>query len=96
MVNFPWLLNCDLCSPPLLGLFFPSGPSVCFTVAFASFRNSDHVVALVSTDFPSSSKMNAPVDLTAFDYSCANWNGLWKYLWNVPVVDIFLPAKCFE
>ena len=96
MVNFPWLLNCDCCSPPLLGLFFPSGPSVCFTVAFASFRNSDHVVALVSTDFPSSSKMNAPVDLTAFDYSCANWNGLWKYLWNVPVVDIFLPAKCFE
>ena len=89
MVNFPWLLNCDCCSPPLLGLFFPSGPSVYFTVAFASFGDSDHVVALVSTDFPSNSKMNAPVHLTAFDYSCADWNGLWKYLRNVPVVDIF-------
>ena len=89
MVNFPWLLNCDCHSPPLLGLFFPSGPSVYFTVAFASFGDSDHVVALVFTDFTSNSKMNAPVHLTAFDYSCADWNGLWKYLRNVPVVDIF-------
>ena len=53
----------------LLGLFFLSGPSVYFTVVSASF-------ALVSTDFPSNSKMSAPVDLTAFDYSCADWNGL--------------------
>ena len=60
----------------LLGLFFLSGPSVYFTVVSASFGDSDHVVALVSTDFPSNSKMNAPVHLTAFDYSCADWNGL--------------------
>ena len=80
MVNFPWFLNCDCCSPPLLGLIFSSCPSVCFTVAFASFGNSGHVVASVSADFPSNLNVNAPVHLTAFDYSCADWNGLWNYL----------------
>ena len=89
MVNFPWFLNCDCCRPPLLGLIFSSCPSVCFTVAFASFGNSGHVVNSVSADFPSNLNVNALVHLTAFDYSCADWNGLWNYLKNVPVVDIF-------
>ena len=84
MVNFLWFLNCDCCSPLLF-----ARPNVCFTVAFASFGNSDYVVALVSTDFSSNSKINAHVHLTAFDYSCADWDGLWNYLRNVSVVDIF-------
>ena len=96
MVNFPWFLSCNCCSPPLLGLFLSSDPSVCFTVAFASLENSDHFIVSVSTDFSSNSKKNALVHLTAFAYSCADWDGLWNHLRNVPVVDIFKPAKFSE
>ena len=45
-------------------------------MAFASFANSDRVVVSVSTDFPSNSKKNVPVHLTAFGYPCADWDGL--------------------
>ena len=88
-LTFLILELCDCRSPPLLGLFFSSDPSICFIVAFASFGNSDHVVVSVSSDFPSNSKKNAPVNLTAFDYPSADWDGLWNYLRNVPLVDIF-------
>ena len=88
MVNFPWFLSCNCCSPPLLGLFLSYDPSVCFTVALASLGNSDHFIVSVSTDFSSNSTKNALVHSTAFAYSCADWDGLWNHLRNVPVVDI--------
>ena len=40
-------------SPALLDLFLSSDPSICFTKVFLSLGNSDHVVFLVSIDFPS-------------------------------------------
>ena len=45
MVNFPtWAPDCDSQSPTLLNLFISSDASVCSTVAFRPFGNSDHVL----------------------------------------------------
>ena len=43
----------DSHSPALLDLFISSDASICSTKAFPPLGNSDHVVVLVSTDFPS-------------------------------------------
>ena len=57
MVNFPIrFFDCDSHRPALLNLFIPSGASICPTVVFPPLRNSDHVVASVSTGFPSNYK----------------------------------------
>ena len=58
MVNFPTrILECD--SPALLNWFLSSDDSICTTMAFLPFGNSDHVVVSVSMDFPSYSLRNA-------------------------------------
>ena len=51
--------------------------------------NSNHVVVLVSIDFPINSKQDAPFHGVAYDYSRADWGGLCDHLKNVPWVDIF-------
>ena len=57
MVNFPTRIpDCDSCSPVLLGLLISSDASICSTMAFPPFGNSDHVAVSVSTDFPSNSQ----------------------------------------
>ena len=54
MVNIPTRIpDCGLHSPALLDLLISSNASICFTMAFPSLGNSDHVVVLVSIDFPS-------------------------------------------
>ena len=53
-------------------------------MAFPLLRNSDHVVVSVSIDFPINSKQDAPFRHTAYDYSCADWNGLCDHLRDVP------------
>ena len=58
------------------------------TIAFPSLGNSDHVVS-VSIDFTSNSKGNAPFHWIAYDYSCADWDGLPDQLRDVPWEDIF-------
>ena len=69
MVNFPTRIpDCDFHSPALLDLFLSSDTSICSTVAFPPFGNSDHVV-LVSIDFPSSSQQDALFHRIAYDYS---------------------------
>ena len=42
--------------------------------------NFDHVVASVSIDFRSNSQQDAPFHHIAYDYSCANWDGLHDHL----------------
>ena len=57
-------------------------------MAFLPLGNSDHVVS-VSINFPSNSQQDAPVHRVAFDYSCADWDGLCDHLRDVPWEDIF-------
>ena len=53
MVNFPTRIpDCDSHSPALLNLFISSDASICSTMTFPPFSNSDHVVVSVSIDFP--------------------------------------------
>ena len=54
---------------------------------FLPLENSDHVVFLVSTEFPSNSK-GVPFHPTAYGYSHANWQSLYDHLRVVPWKDI--------
>ena len=58
-------------------------------MAFPPMGNSDHVVVSVSIDFPSNSQQDAPFHRIAYDYSCADWDGLQDHLRDVPWEDIF-------
>ena len=58
-------------------------------MAFVPLGNSDHLVVSVSIDFPTNSKQNAPFHCIAYDYSCADWDGLRDHLRDVPWEDIF-------
>ena len=90
IVNFPTLIpDCDSHSTALLDLFLSSDASICSTMAFAPLGNSDHVVVSVSIDFPTNSQMDAPFHRIAYDYSCADWNGLCDHLRDVPWEDVF-------
>ena len=85
MVNFPTRIpGCDSISPSLLDFFLFSDASICSTVAFPPLGNSYHVVVSVSIDFPSYSQQDAPFHCIAYDYSCADWDGLLDHLRDVP------------
>ena len=58
-------------------------------MAFPSLKNSDHVFDSVSTDFPSNSQRDAAFHCIAYDYSCADWDGLCDHLRDVPWENIF-------
>ena len=45
--------DCDSCSPALLDLFISSAGSISPKTALSPLGNSEHVVAIVSVDFPS-------------------------------------------
>ena len=84
MVNFPtWIPDFDSHCPALLDFFLSSDASICSTMAFPPLGNSDHVVS-VSIDFPSYSQWDDPFHHIAYDYSCADWDGLHDYLRDVP------------
>ena len=81
MVNSPLRIpDCDSHGPALLDLCLSSGSSICSTtmgsMAVPPMGNSDHVVVLVSIDFPSNSQQDASFHRIAHDYSCADWDGL--------------------
>ena len=76
-------------SPALLDLFLFSDANICSTMAFPPLGNSDHVVVSVSIDFPINSKQDAPFHRIAYDYSCADGDGLCDHLRDVPWKDIF-------
>ena len=58
-------------------------------MAFPPLVNFSHVFVSVSIDFPSNSKRDAPFHSIAYDYSCADWDGLRDHLRDVPWEDIF-------
>ena len=90
MVNFPtWIPDCDFHSPAVFDLFISSDTSVCSTMAFPPLGNSDHIVVLVSIDFPTNSQQDAPFHHIAYDYSHADWDGLRDHLRDFPRKDIF-------
>ena len=53
-------------------------------MAFIPLGNSDHVVASVSIDCPSNSQRDALFHGKAYDYSCADWDGLRDHIRDVP------------
>ena len=81
--------DCDSHSPALLDLFISSDASICSTMAFPLLGNSDHVVVFISIDFPINSKQDSPFHCVAYDYSLADWDGLWDHLRDVPWENIF-------
>ena len=58
-------------------------------MAFPPLGNSDHVVVSVSIDFPINLKQDTPFHCVAYNYSCADWDGLHDHLRDVPWEDIF-------
>ena len=81
MVYFPAQIpDCASHSPALLDLFISSDNSICSIKAFPPLRNPDHVVVSVSIDFPINSKQYALSHCIAYDYSCADWDGLCDHL----------------
>ena len=90
MVNFPNRIpDCDSHSPAPLDFFLSSDTSICSSMAFPPLRNSDHVAVSDSVDFPINSKQNAPCHCIAYDYSCADWEGLCDHFRDIPWEDIF-------
>ena len=57
-------------------------------MAFPPLVNSDHVVVSVSIDFPSNYQQDTLFHCIAYDYSCADWDGLRDHLRDVPWDDI--------
>ena len=57
-------------------------------MASPTLGNSDVVVS-ASIDFPINSKQDAPFHHVAYDYSCADWDGLCDHLRDVPWEGIF-------
>ena len=63
--------------------------SICSTMAFPSLGNFHHIVVSVSIDFPSYSQWDAPFHCIAYDYSCADRDGLRDHLRDALWEDIF-------
>ena len=89
IVNFPTRIpDCGFHSPALLDFFVSSDASICSTMAFPPLGNSDHVVVLISIDFPINSKQDTPFHRVAYDISCAARDSLHDHLIDVPWEDI--------
>ena len=58
-------------------------------MTFLPLENFDYIVVSVSIDFPINSKQDALFHCIAYDYSCADWDGLHNHLRDVPWQDIF-------
>ena len=58
-------------------------------MAFPPLGNSDHLVASVSIDFPINSKQDTLFHHIAYDYSCADWDGLCDHLRDILWENIF-------
>ena len=89
-VNFPMQIRCcDSHSPLLLDFFLSPDTSICSTMAFPPFKNSDHVFVLVYIDFSGNSQWDVLFNCIAYDYSCADWDGLRDHLSDASSEDVF-------
>ena len=63
-------------------------------MAFSPLGNSDYVVVSVSIDFPINSKQDTLFHRVAYDYSCADWDGLGDnlrdVLWEISLNSVLL------
>ena len=85
MVNFPTRIHdCDSHSPALLDLFISSDPTIYYTMAFPPLGNTDHVVVSVFIDFLINLKQDTPFYCIAYNYSCADRDGLHVHLRDIP------------
>ena len=95
-LNFPTRVpDCDSHSPALLDLFLSSDASICSTIAFPPLGNSNHVVVIVSIDFPSNSQRDASFHCIGYDYSRADWDGLRDHLRGCSMGG-YLESRCFS
>ena len=77
VVKFPTPIpDCDSYSPALLDLFLSFDASIFSTMAFPPLGKCDYVVVSVFIDFPTNSQRYAMFHHIAYDYSCADWDGL--------------------
>ena len=91
MVNFPTLIpNCDSHSPALLDLIHHSDASICSTMVFLPFGNSDHVVISVSIDFPINWKREAPFHCIAYDAILVLIGIVFMIIWQMFLGMLFL------
>ena len=58
-------------------------------MALPPLGNSDHVIVSVSIDVPSNSQRDTLFHRIAYEYSCADWDGLCDHLRGNPWEDIF-------
>ena len=72
-----------------MDFFLSSDTSICSKIAFPPLGNSDHVVVSVSIDFTSNSQQDSLFHCIAYNYSCADWDGLHDHLRDVPWENIF-------
>ena len=85
MINFPTRIqDCDYHSPALLDLFTSSDTSICSAMTSPPLGNSDHVAVSVPINFPPNSQQDAQFHCIAYDYSCADWDGLCNNLRDAP------------
>ena len=57
-------------------------------MALPPLGNSDHVIVSVSIDVPSNSQQNTLFHRIAYEYSCADWNGLCDHFRDIPWDDL--------
>ena len=90
MVNFPTQIpECDSHILALLDFFVSCDTSIYSTMTSPPLVNFDHIVFSVSIDFPINSKRDALFRRIAYNYSCADQDGLCHHLRDVPWEDIF-------
>ena len=82
------ILGCDSHSL-LLNFFLSPDTSICSTMAFPPFKNSDHVFVLAYIDFSGNSQWDVLFNCIAYDYSCADWDGLRDHLSDALSEDVF-------
>ena len=88
MVNFLTRIpDCDSHDPALLDLFLDT--SISSAMAFPPSGKFWSCVVSFSIDFPSNLQQDALFHHIAYDYSCADWDGLPDHLRDVPWEDIF-------
>ena len=57
-------------------------------MALPPLGNSDHVIVSVSIDVPSNSQQDTLFHRIAYEYYCADWNGLCDHFRDIPWDDL--------